>query len=67
MSNLLRSLAAGAKAVATGNVSSLTGYDEKKGRQEYNLASKPEGQQVEGQPQHSQRQRNCRPIQRTKG
>jgi hypothetical protein len=36
MSNLLRSLSASAKALTTGNVSALTGYDEKKARQQYN-------------------------------
>ena len=36
MSSLLRSLSAGAKALATGNISSLTGYDEKKAMQAYN-------------------------------
>ena len=36
MSNLLRSLAAGAKALATGNVNALTGFDSDEARYEYN-------------------------------
>lgn len=36
MSDLLRSLAAGAKALATGNVNALTGFNSEEARYEYN-------------------------------